>query len=85
MKLDFVIFEQNTIDMQTETNKPLRGIHYLMDSDNNKVAVQIDLKMYGELWQEFLDLLLIEFRKDEESDSFDDFLKGLEEEGLLDE
>ncbi|MCB9348234.1 MAG: hypothetical protein H6573_12105 [Lewinellaceae bacterium] len=64
---------------------PLKGINYLMDSDNNKVAVQIDLEMYGELWQEFLDRLIIEFRKDEESDSFDDFLKELEEEGLLDE
>lgn len=63
------------------TNKPLKGIHYLMDSDNNKVAVQIDLNMYGELWQEFLDRLLIEFRKDEYSDSLDDFLKELKEEG----
>lgn len=82
---DSVIFEQNTIDMQTESKLPLKGINYLMDSDNNKVAVQIDLEMYGELWQEFLDRLIIEFRKDEESDSFDDFLKELEEEGLLDE
>lgn len=56
-----------------------------MDSDNNKIAVQIDLNMYGELWQEFLDRLLIEFRKDEDSDSFDDFLKELKEEGLIDE
>ncbi|MCB0560688.1 MAG: hypothetical protein KDD09_17150 [Phaeodactylibacter sp.] len=71
--------------MQTESKLPLKGINYLMDSDNNKVAVQIDLEMYGELWQEFLDRLIIEFRKDEESDSFDDFLKELEEEGLLDE
>ncbi|MCO6477259.1 MAG: hypothetical protein J5I94_11590 [Phaeodactylibacter sp.] len=71
--------------MQAETNKPLKGIHYLMDSDNNKIAVQIDLNMYGELWQEFLDRLLIEFRKDEDSDSFDDFLKELKEEGLIDE
>ena len=82
---DSVIFEQNTIDMQAESKLPLKGIHYLMDSDNNKVAVQIDLEIYGELWQEFLDRLIIEFRKDEESDSFDDFLKELEEEGLLDE
>ncbi|MCB0597617.1 MAG: hypothetical protein H6557_25335 [Lewinellaceae bacterium] len=71
--------------MQAESKAPLKGIHYLMDSDNNRVAVQIDLEMYGELWQEFFDRLLIEFRKDEESNSFDDFLKELEEEGLLDE
>ena len=85
MNSDSVIFEQNTIDMQAESKLPLKGIHYLMDSDNNKVAVQIDLEIYGELWQEFLDRLIIEFRKDEESDSFDDFLKELKEEGLLDE
>ena len=71
--------------MQAESKATLKGIHYLMDSDNNRVAVQIDLEMYGELWQEFFDRLLIEFRKDEESNSFDDFLKELEEEGLLDE
>ena len=82
---DSVIFEQKRIIMQAETNRPLKGIHYLTDSDNNRIAVQIDLKMYGELWQEFMDRLVIEFRKDEESDSFEDFLNELKEEGMLDE
>jgi len=31
----------------------MKGIHFLTDSDNNKVAVQIDLQLHGELWQDF--------------------------------
>jgi len=56
----------------------MKGIHFLTDSDNNKVAVQIDLQVHGELWQDFYDLLLVEAAKDEESDSLESYLEKLE-------
>jgi hypothetical protein len=63
----------------------MKGIHYLMDEANNQVAVQIDLTLYKELWEDFYDSFLVEMRKDEESDDFNDFVNSLTAEGLLDE
>ena len=63
----------------------MKGVHFLTDSDNNKIAVQIDLRMHGELWQDFYDLLVVEAAKDEESDSLEDYLKKLEKRELLNE
>ncbi len=62
----------------------MKGINYLTDINNNKLAVQIDLKLYGELWQDFYDRLLVEARKDEKSDSLESFVEKLEKDGLLD-
>ena len=61
----------------------MRGINYLTDADNNKLAVQIDLKIYGELWQDFYDRLLVEARKNEKSDSLESFVNELKKDGLL--
>ncbi len=61
----------------------MRGINYLTDADNNKLAVQIDLKLYGELWQDFYDRLLVEARKNEKSDSLESFVNELKKDGLL--
>jgi len=63
----------------------MKGIHFLTDSDNNKVAVQIDLQLHGELWQDFYDLLLVEAAKDEESDSLESYLEKLKKRELLNE
>lgn len=61
----------------------MKGINYLTDADNNKLAVQIDLNLYGELWQDFYDRLLVEARKNEKSDSLESFVKELKKDGLL--
>jgi len=63
----------------------MKGINFLTDSDNNKVAVQIDLRIHGELWQDFYDLLLVEAAKDEESDSLEVYLEKLKKRELLNE
>jgi len=63
----------------------MKGINFLTDSDNNKVAVQIDLRVHGELWQDFYDLLLVEAAKDEESDSLEVYLEKLKKRELLNE
>ena len=45
----------------------MKGIHYLTDNKDRKIAVQIDLRKYGDLWEDFCDVLIAESRKDEES------------------
>lgn len=63
----------------------MKGINYVIDEDGNKTAVQIDLQLYGELWENFYDLLIYEARKDEESISLESVLKELQKEGIIDE
>lgn len=63
----------------------MKGINYLMDEANNQIAVQIDLTLYKDIWEDFYDRLLVENRKGEKSDDFNDFVNNLTSEGLLDE
>lgn len=57
----------------------------MTDDKNKRVAVQIDLKKYGELWEDFYDSLIAEVRKDEEKIPLAEVIKGLQKEGKLDE
>lgn len=61
----------------------MEGIRYVTDEKNRKVAVQIDLEKYGELWEDFYDAIIAESRKDEERVSWEDVKKELKEEGKL--
>ena len=61
----------------------MKGIQFLVDENNKKTAVQIDLNNYGELWEDFYDTILIEEAKDETIISFDDFIEELKEDELL--
>jgi hypothetical protein len=63
----------------------MKGINYVTDEFNNQIAVQIDLRLYKDIWEDFYDRLLVEMRKAEESDDFDDFVNSLTMEGFLDE
>ena len=47
----------------------LKGIHFVVDESGEKVAVQIDLKKYGNLWEDFYDTLLTESRAHEPRES----------------
>ncbi|MEZ5040458.1 MAG: hypothetical protein R2828_11210 [Saprospiraceae bacterium] len=67
-----------------EKENLMEGINYVLDDQNNKIAVQIDLSLYGDLWQDFYDRLLIKLREEEESDSLESFVYQLKEEGLVD-
>ena len=44
----------------------MEGILYLTDEENKKKFVQIDLEKYGDLWEEFYDILIAESRKEDE-------------------
>jgi len=55
------------------------------DDKNEKIAVQIDLQKYGELWEEFYDSLISELRKDEEKIPLEDVIRDLKSKGKLTE
>lgn len=40
----------------------MEGIHFVTNAKGKKVAVQIDLERYGELWEDFYDQLIVEQR-----------------------
>lgn len=43
----------------------MKGIQFVSDEKGNKVAVLIDLKKCGELWEDFYDSLTARQRQDE--------------------
>lgn len=61
----------------------MEGIHYVTDSENRKIAVQIDLRKYGELWEDFYDTLIAENRKDDERYDWDEVKQQLKDEGKI--
>ena len=44
----------------------MEGIHFVTDDKDRKIAVQIDVVKYGDLWEDFYDSLVSEQRKGEE-------------------
>ena len=44
----------------------MTGIQFVTDEKGRKVAVQIDLKKYGAIWEDFWDGLVSESRRTEE-------------------
>ncbi len=61
----------------------MKGIKYVTDENNKKLAVQISFEVFGEYLEDLIDGLIAESRKDDEKISFDDLTKELEKEGLL--
>jgi len=61
----------------------MTGIHYVMDEDGHKVAVQIDLREHAELWEEIEDVLVSESRRKEESIAIDQVKARLIQGGKL--
>jgi hypothetical protein len=49
----------------------MKGIQYVTDESGNRVAVQIDLKKYAKLWQDFHDSKLMDERLKEKFISLD--------------
>jgi hypothetical protein len=43
----------------------MRGIQYVVDDSGRKKAVIIDLEEWGELWEDFSDILVSETRREE--------------------
>jgi hypothetical protein len=62
----------------------MTGIRYITDEKGHKTDIVINLEEHQELVEDILDALLIEYRKDEDSVSLEDFVTELKNEGKLD-
>jgi hypothetical protein len=56
----------------------MEEILYLSDAEQKKRFVQIDLDVFGDIWEDLEDLLVIHSRKNEERISLDDVLKKID-------
>ena len=61
----------------------MEGIHYIIDDGNNKIAVQIDLRKYGKIWEDFIDGLTADMRQSDENIEWEDVKEELKRDGLL--
>lgn len=61
----------------------MKGIHFVIDESGEAVAVQIDLKEHGDLWEDFYDVLMIEQTKDEPRMTLEEFTQELIAAGKL--
>ncbi len=61
----------------------MKGINFVTNDQNQQVAVMIDLKKYGALWEDFYDYLIASMRKNEEKVPFDKIVKDLKKSGRL--
>jgi hypothetical protein len=58
----------------------MKGVNYVTDGSNKKVAVQIDLKLlekYDEEIEDLIDGIIAESRKEEERKPLDEVIKSL--------
>ncbi len=61
----------------------MKGVSFLTDEKNNKIAIQIDLKKNGELWEDFYDTMVAYSRRKEKTISLDTLKKKLKASGKL--
>jgi hypothetical protein len=61
----------------------MKGIQFVVDDRGKKVAVQIDLRTHGELWEDFYDALVVESRRHEKNIPFENVKASLVKTGTL--
>jgi len=61
----------------------MSGIQFVTDAKGRKVAIQIDLKKYGDRLQDFWDGLISESRRKEKSVPLEDIKADLKKRGRL--
>jgi hypothetical protein len=52
--------------------RAMNGIQFVVDDKGRKVAVQIDLRKYGAIWEDFWDGLVSESRRKEKGIPFEE-------------
>jgi len=62
----------------------MKGIQFVTDEAGRKTAVLIDLKEYGEMWEDFYDALVAKSRANEPRESIEVVRKRLQKQGKLD-
>ncbi|MBF0536787.1 MAG: hypothetical protein HQL03_00885 [Nitrospirae bacterium] len=61
----------------------MKGIQYMTDDNGDRTAVVIDLKQYGNVWEDFYDNLIAFERKDEPRETIEVVKKRLMQKGKL--
>ncbi len=61
----------------------MQGINYITNEEGKRVAVMIDLKKYGELWEDFYDGLTAKKREKEPRESLESVKEILTKKGKL--
>jgi hypothetical protein len=61
----------------------MQGIQFVTDEKGQRVAVQINLKKFGELWEDFYDNLLLRQRAEEPRESIGAVKERLKKQGKL--
>jgi hypothetical protein len=59
----------------------MKGIQFVTDEMGRKTAVLIDLKKYGELWEDFYDALVAKSRANEPRESIELVKRRLQKQG----
>ena len=61
----------------------MEGIRFVVDASGERVAVLIDLKQHGELWEDFYDTITARERADEPRESLESVRESLKHMGKL--
>ena len=61
----------------------MEGIRFVTDERGNRTAVQIDLNLYGELWEDIYDTILARMRKNEPRETLESVKERLLKNGKL--
>ena len=61
----------------------IEGIYFVVNEQGERTAVQIDLKKYGQLWEDFFDTFIASERANEPRESLETVRKRLVEIGKL--
>ena len=69
-------------DVLEECDEPT-SFQFLIDDEGEKIAVLLDFEKHSEPWEDIYDSLIIESRKDEPRDSWEDVKRDLIEKGKL--
>ncbi len=59
--------------MEMKESEAMTGIQYVTDEKGRRTAVLIDLKMYGDLWEDFWDGLVSQTRRKEKSIPYQEY------------
>jgi hypothetical protein len=55
----------------------MKGVQFVVDDRGRKKAVLIDLKEWGELWEDFYDVMVSKARENEPTVSWEDMKKEI--------
>lgn len=61
----------------------MRGIQFLVNEDGDKTAVLLDLQEWGDLWEDFYDILVSRSREAEETIAWSDLEAELDQENMI--